>query len=79
MPTDRVVIEEILLRLPGVSAQVARSVSAEVAQRLGQGLTEALPARSVGALEVRVTVRPGASRDEMVAAVAHAIIAGLVP
>lgn len=77
MPADRVVIEELLLRLPGLSAPAARAVSAEVADRLGHGLEQALPARSLGALDVTVTVRAGAGRDEMVDAVAQAVLRAL--
>jgi hypothetical protein len=78
MGTDRVIIEQLFLRLPGLSAPAARAISAEVAERVGHGLAAALPARSLGALDLRLTARPGASRDELVDLVATAIIEALL-
>jgi len=75
---DRVIIEELFLRLPGLSRDAARAISREVAERVGAGLAEALPSRSLGALDLRLTVRAGASRDEMVESVADAILGALV-
>lgn len=77
MPGDRVIIEELFLRLPGLSRDAARAISREVAERVGAGLAEALPPRSLGALDLRLTVRAGASRDEMVESVANAILGAL--
>ena len=77
MPADRVVIEELFLRLPGLSREAARAISREVAERVGAGLAETLPPRSLGALDLRLTVRAGASRDEMVDSVARAILGAL--
>jgi len=74
---DRVIIEELFLRLPGLSRDAARAISREVAERVGAGLAEALPPRSLGALDLRLTVRAGASRDEMVESVAYAILGAL--
>jgi len=78
MTTDRVMIEEFLLHLPGLPADAARQVAAEVAARVGRGLEDAGPARDLGALEITVTARAGASRDELVDLVATAILRGLV-
>lgn len=78
MPADRVIIEELFLRLPGLTAPAARAVSREVAERIGHGLESALPARSLGALDVTVTARAGASRDELVELVASAVLKALI-
>lgn len=77
MPADRVIIEEFFLRLPGLSADEARAVAREVADRVGHGLELALPPRALGALDLKLTVRPGATRDEMVDTVARAVLEGL--
>lgn len=77
MPADRVIIEELFLRLPGLSREAAREISREIAERVGAGLAEALPPRSLGALDLRLTVRPGARRDELVDTVARAILGAL--
>jgi len=78
MPADRVIIEELVLRFPGLTAEEARAVSREVAERVGRGLADAMPKRSLGALEITLNVRRGASRDEMVDGVANAIIQSLL-
>jgi hypothetical protein len=78
MPADRVVIEELFLALPGLSADEARAVAREVAERVGRGLADTLPRRALGALDIRLTVPPGASRDEMVGNVPGAINGALL-
>lgn len=77
MPADRVVIEELFIRLPGLTAEAARAISRDVADRVGRGLAEALPPRSLGALDLKLTVRPGASRDEIVEQVSRSILGAL--
>jgi len=77
MQPDRLVIEELFLRLPGLSAVEARAVAREVAERIGIGLVAALPARELGALDLRLTVPANASRDQMVETVAGAILGAL--
>jgi len=77
VPADRVIIEELFLRLPGLTRDEARAISRDVAERVGRGLAEAMPSRSLGALELRLTVRAGASRDEMVEDVARSILEAL--
>lgn len=78
MPSDRVIVEELFLRLPGLAAEEARAIGREVAERVGRGLGAAMPKRSLGALDIKLKVRPGASRDEMVDTVARTILASLV-
>jgi hypothetical protein len=78
MQPDRVVIEELFLRLPGLSAVEARAVAQEVAERVGHGLVASLPSRELGALELRLTVPANATRDQMVDAVAGEILGALV-
>ena len=77
MPADRVIIEELIIRLPGVSADEARAISRDVAGRVGRGLAEALPLHSLGALDVRLELRAGASRDEIIESVTHSILGAL--
>ena len=77
MPGDRVIIEELFLRLPGLTRDEARAISRDVAARVGDGLAGALPPRSLGALDLRLALRAGASRDELVDRVACAILGAL--
>lgn len=78
MAADRVVIEELFLQLPGLSADAARAIATAVADRVGTGLAAALPKRSLGVLELRLDVRPGAGQHEMVDAVSEAILKALL-
>lgn len=77
MPADRVIIEELFLQLPGLTADEARAVSRDVTDRLGRGLEIALPSRSLGALDVKLEVRAGASREEIVDSVVRGILGAL--
>ena len=78
MPADRVIIEELFLQLPGLSIEAARAISAEVAEQVGAGLAAALPKRSLATLDLRLEIRPGAGRHEMVDAVTGAILEALL-
>jgi hypothetical protein len=78
MTNDRVVIEELFLRLPGVSAEAARAISAEVAGRIGAGLAAAMPKRSLGALDLQLRLPPNATRSEIVETVARSILEALL-
>lgn len=78
MPNDRVIIEELFLRLPGLTGDEARAVARDVAERVGRGLADALPARALGALELKLTARSGATRDEMAHQAAQAILGALL-
>lgn len=77
MQPDRIVIEELFLRLPGLTPVEARAVAGEVAERVGNGLVAALPPRALGALDLRLTLQAGASREQMVELVARAILGAL--
>jgi hypothetical protein len=77
VPADRVIIEELFIRLPWISRDDAHGLSRDIAEHLGRGLAEAMPPRSLGALDVRIEVREGASRDEVAATVAKAILGAL--
>jgi len=75
---ERVTIDELVLRVPGLSADDARRVAADVARRVGHGLAAALPAASLGALELRVEVPAGTPPELLAERLAHAILKGLV-
>jgi hypothetical protein len=77
VPADRVIIEELFIRLPWISRDDAHGLSHEIAERLGRGLAEAMPPRSLGALDIRIEIRDGASRDEVADTLAKAILGAL--
>ncbi|MBZ4420169.1 hypothetical protein [Myxococcus sp. RHSTA-1-4] len=77
MADERVVIEELVLRVPGLGADEARLLAADVAERVGRGLASAPPSRSLGALELKVSVPRGMDRARLAEHLAGAILRGV--
>jgi hypothetical protein len=75
---DRVAIDELVLRIPGLRAEDARKVAADVARRVGRGLTEALPPRALGRLDVRLEIADGTPAERIAEQIADAILRGLL-
>lgn len=71
-------IEEMRLRVPGISADEARGLGEEVARRIADGLPVVNGTRQLGALRLRVTVPEGTSRDQMASLIAETILRGIV-
>lgn len=78
MEADRVVIDELVLRLPGVTPDAARALAADVAQRIGRGLAEAQPHTSLGRLELRVAPPPSLTPDRLAEWLAARILRSVV-
>jgi hypothetical protein len=79
MARDTVRIEELRLRVPGLSPAQARTLATHVAQRVADGLPPDGPARRLGALHVRVPAAPGTSHAGLEQAVTGSILKGLTP
>jgi hypothetical protein len=79
MARDTVRIEELRLRVPGLSAEQARALALNVAQRVADGLPADGPARRLGALHLRVPAAPGSSHAGLEQAVTGSIVKGLTP
>ena len=77
MARDTVRIDELRLRVPGLSAAQARELATNVAQRVADGLPPGGAARRLGALQVRVPAAPATSRKGLEPRVADAILKGL--
>ena len=75
--TETVRIGELLLRVPGLSAQEGRTFSREVMQRVAQRLPDQGKVQSLGALDIKVRISEGTPRHRLVETVADAILRGL--
>jgi hypothetical protein len=74
MISDPVVtIGSLRIRTPGQTVEQARSLGAEIARRVVDGLPDSTPSREVGEIRVRVQVPAGSSHESLVSAVANAI------
>jgi hypothetical protein len=67
-------VEELRVRLPGVSSAGAAELVRMVAERVGEGLPDEGTPLALDRLELRVTIPEGASRDAVARAVAAAIL-----
>jgi hypothetical protein len=79
MARDTVRIDELRLRVPGLSAAQARVLATNIAQRVADGLPSDGPARRLGALHLRVPAAPGSSHAGLEQAVTGSIVKGLTP
>lgn len=71
-------IEELVLRVPGMNSDEARSLGNEVALIVADGLPVERGVRKLDALDLRVAVPSGASRSRVARLIAEAILRGLV-
>jgi hypothetical protein len=77
MDDGTVRIKELRLRVPGVSADEGLTIGDELAQRIAQSLPRQVMSQDLGALNLRVRVASRASRSQLVAEAAKAILRGL--
>jgi hypothetical protein len=73
MAAEKIRIDELHLRVPGLSREEARQLGEEVALRLATDLRGSARSQHLGSLELRTTVAQGASRDELTRQIADAI------
>ena len=73
MAAERIRIDELHLRVPGLSREEARRLGEEVALRLAKDLQGSVRPQLLGSLELRMTAAHGASRDELTRQIADAI------
>jgi hypothetical protein len=77
MPNETVHIDELYLRVPGLSMDEARRLSEEVTRRVADALPGHGRAGHLGALDLRVTIPHGTPRDRLALVVAEKILLGL--
>lgn len=71
-------IEELVLRVPGLSANQAKSLGTDVARRVGEALSRSERVRvDVGELDVRLELAPGMALEPLAQAIADAILSRL--
>jgi hypothetical protein len=71
-------IDELVLRVPGLSEEEGRGLGEEVVRRVVDGLPAQQRDRRLGALDLSVSVPVGTSRSRMATLIAEAIVKGLV-
>jgi hypothetical protein len=74
MAADEVRIDELHLRVPGLSQDDGRRLGEEVARQVADQLPTGGRIEELGALSVRLTVPEGTSRDRLAAAIANLIL-----
>lgn len=82
MDAERLHIESLHLRVPGLTAEegrrlgeeVARRLGDEVARRMGGGVPERATPLHLGALDLRLTLPRRLSRDRLAEEIAMAIL-----
>ena len=77
MPSDRVRIDELRLRLPLGTRTDARALGELVAQRLARSLPDSSRDRHLGALRLRVPESAGDTLDALADRIVAAIVRGL--
>ena len=77
MDDGTVRINELRIRVPGMSAEEGHVFGQELTQAIAQGLPPQVKSQGLGVLNLRVRVPSGASRSLVVAEAAKATLRGL--
>lgn len=78
MPGKTIRIDELRLRVRGLSAGEAKSFGEEVARRVAAGLPLSGRQERLGVVDLRVALPQGTSKDRLARAVAEKTLAGLL-
>ena len=74
MGRNTVHIGRLHLRIPGVSREEAQRMGEDVAQRISDSLPGEGRRERLGALDMRVRIQPGTSRDNLAKLIAQSIL-----
>ena len=74
MPAETVRIDDLHLRVPGVSADEARRLGEEVARLVAEDLSVQGRVEHLGALDLRLSIAPRTPRDRLAEEIARAIV-----
>lgn len=66
-------IDEMILRLPGISEEEGRQLGLDVAQRLAANAPDYAEDQHLGALNLQLSLSPSLSREQMTNAIASQI------
>lgn len=70
-------VNELRLRVPGLSAEEGRAFGEDVARRVAETLSQQMNPRQLGALTLKVRLPAGTPHNQVAGAVAKAILRGL--
>ena len=74
MPSDEIRIDQLRLRIPGLTEQEARTLGEEIAQRVAGSLPAHGRTEHLGSLDLRIFVPTGTSRDRLAERIAEEIL-----
>ncbi len=74
MNANTVEIDQLCIRIPGLTSQQAHHLGNEVARRLAMRLPERVAALHLGALDLRLTVPQGTRQSQAVDLIVDAIV-----
>lgn len=77
MAHERARVDELHIRVPGLTAEEGSRFGAEVARRVADGLSPGGGRKVVSELDIRVTVPAGTDRTRLAEAVARRILESL--
>jgi len=78
MPDKEVSIEEMKLRVPGLNKMEAEEIGKEVMRQVAESIPPSFQNKRLDAVDIKVNISQGASRNEMTKLIAEAILKGLV-
>ncbi len=67
-------VEELCLRIPGLTRTEAQQVGRDVAERLAQGVSPRTRVQHLGALDLKVTIPHGTPKAQLAQMIADSIL-----
>ena len=77
MARETIRIEELRLRIPGLSVEEARQVGQSIAQHLAESIPASGRTEHLGALVMRTAIPAGTPREQLAGVIARAILENL--
>ncbi len=74
MPSDEIRIDQLRLRVPGLTAQEAHKLGEEVARRVADALPSYGRVEHLASLDLRIFVPSGTPKDRLAERIAHEIL-----
>jgi hypothetical protein len=74
MPSDEIRIDQLCLRIPGLTGQEAHQLGEEVARRVADALPAYGRVEHLGSLDLRIFVRAGTPKDQLAQRIAEEIL-----
>jgi len=71
-------IDEMKLRLPGVTEKEAREIGEDVAKRIRESLPGSFQAKRVDTIDLRLSIPTGVSGSEMKRIIAEAVLKAML-